>query len=61
MFILIFCIGLIVAPIYAIVKALSGKGGSAPAEMPAPQKKEPIDKHMDENYADVDWLRKGKL
>ncbi len=22
---------------------------------------DPIDRHMDENYADIDWLRKGKL
>ena len=21
----------------------------------------PIDRHMDENYADIDWLRKGKM
>ncbi len=26
-----------------------------------PRPKDPIDRHMDENYADIDWLRKGKL
>ncbi len=26
-----------------------------------PKEQDPIDKHMDENYADIDWLRKGKL
>ena len=61
MFALFFCIGLIIAPIYAIGKALTNKGGSTPPTPPAPRRKDPIDKHMDDNYADVDWLRKGKL
>ncbi len=62
MFILIFCIGLfIVVPIWLIERAAAGKDRSAPPEAPAPGKKDPIDEHMDENYADVDWLRKGKL
>ena len=60
MFALFFCIGLIIAPIYVIGKAISNKGGSAPPKTPAP-KKNPIDKHMDENYGDIDWLWKGKL
>ncbi len=60
MFIFIFCIALIIAPIYVIGKAVAGKGRSAPPD-PAPRKKDPIDKHMDENYGDIDWLRKGKL
>ena len=25
------------------------------------EEQDPIDKHMDDNYADIDWLRKGKL
>ena len=42
--------------IISIVGAVSGKGKSRP---PAP--KDPIDKYMDDNYADIDWLRNGKL
>ena len=61
MFALFFCIGMIIAPIYVIVKAIRNQGSSAPPKPPAPMKKNPIDKHMDRNYADVDWLRKGKL
>jgi hypothetical protein len=61
MYIFIFCIALIIAPIYAIGKAISGKSSPAPPKAPVPKQKDPIDRHMDENYADVDWLRKGKL
>ncbi len=61
MFIFIFCIGLFIAPIWLIGKAIAGKGRSVPPNTSAPRKKDPIDAHMDENYADVDWLRKGKL
>jgi len=25
------------------------------------ERKDPIDQYMDDNYADIDWLRKGKL
>ena len=42
--------------IIGIIGALTGKGGK---QKPAP--KDPIDRHMDENYADINWLRKGKL
>ena len=61
MFIFIFCVALIIAPIYVIGKAVAGKGRSAPPDAAASRKKDPIDKHMDENYGDIDWLRKGKL
>ncbi len=64
MFIFIFCIAVIIAPIYVIGKAVAGRGRDtppAPPPDPAPPKKDPIDRHMDENYADIDWLRKGKL
>ncbi len=58
MFIFIFCIGLFIAPIWLIGKAIAGKGRSVP---PNTSEKDPIDAYMDENYADLDWLRKGKL
>ena len=64
MFIFFFCIGLFIAPIWLIGKAIEGKERSersVPPNASAPRKKDPIDVHMDENYADVDWLRKGKL
>ena len=61
MFALFFCIAMIIAPIYVIGKAISNKGSSAPPKTPAPRKKDPADRHMDRNYADVDWLRNGKL
>lgn len=61
MFVVFVCIGLLIAPFYLIVKAMSNKGGSVPPKTSSPKRKNPIDKHMDENYGDVDWLRKGKL
>lgn len=61
MFVVFVCIGLLIAPFYLIVKAMSNKGGSVPPKSPSSKRKNPIDKHMDDNYADVDWLRKGKL
>ena len=59
MFILIFCIALVIAPIYAIISAFSGRKKAPPPAPPAG--KDPADRHMDDTYADVDWLRKGKL
>ena len=61
MFILIFCIALVLAPLCLIVQAVSRRGKAAPPTEPAPRRKDPIDEHMDENYADIDWLRRGKL
>ena len=40
----------------AIVSAVSGKGSSS-----RPTPKDPVDQYMDDNYADIDWLRNGKL
>ena len=49
-----------VALIFAVaaIIGIASRGNSKPA---APRKKNPIDKHMDDNYGDIDWLRKGKL
>ena len=46
--------------IFAVIGifGIAARGSSKPA---APRKKNPIDKHMDDNYGDIDWLRKGKL
>ena len=50
------CAVLIIAG--AAIIGIAAHGNSKPH---APRKKNPIDKHMDDNYADIDWLRKGKL
>ena len=42
-----------------IIYAIVTRGGEK--STPAPKEKDPIDKYMDDNYADIDWLRKGKL
>ena len=33
----------------------------AKSDLKNPRPQDPIDKHGDENYGDIDWLRKGKL
>ncbi len=45
--------------VVAVVKTVSGTGKNNNPSPPSGQ--DPIDKYMDENYADIDWLRKGKL
>ena len=50
------CAVLIIAG--AAIIGIAAHGNSKPS---VPRKKNPIDKHMDDNYADIDWLRKGKL
>lgn len=57
-----FIVIMIAAPaivIYALVKAVVDTKRGVKPQPPTP--KDPIDKHMDDNYADIDWLRKGKL
>ena len=62
MFVIIIGIAVLVGPFYVLIKVLSGRNDPPKSEPPrtAPRR-DPIDKHMDENYADIDWLRKGKL
>ncbi len=61
MFILIFCISLVLAPIYCICEAIAGRKKNTPPMAPPPKPQDPMDRHMDETYGDIDWLRKGKL
>ena len=42
--------------IAGIAGAFTSKGSN---QKPTP--KDPIDQYMDDNYADIDWLRNGKL
>ena len=60
MFIFIFCLGMVIAPIYCIIDAIAGKKKKDRPKA-APRRQHPIDKYMDEVYGDIDWLRKGKL
>lgn len=60
MFVVIIGLAIIIGPIYGIIAALAGSGKKSRPSSP-PARKNPIDKHMDDNYADIDWLRKGKL
>ena len=61
---LLSAIVLLIISALALIFGIAGIIGIAvrgKAEPPAPRKKDPIDKHMDDNYGDIDWLRKGKL
>jgi len=53
-------ITVIIAPVYLIIRAIVG-GGSKQSKPPAAHRQNPVDKHMDDNYADIDWLRNRKL
>ena len=50
---------MIAVPVIVIVSIISAFSDKGTNNQPRP--KDPIDKYMDDNYADIDWLRKGKL
>ena len=50
-----------VCMIYGLVKGLTSKPTTKPTATYQPKKKNPIDKHGDDNYGTIDWLTNGKL
>lgn len=53
---------MIAVPVIVIAAVIGAVSDSGKNKTPAPpSKKNPIDEYMDENYGDIDWLRKGKL
>ena len=61
MFVIIVALAVLIGPFYLLIKAIAGSNAEKPAAPRPARKQDPADKHMDETYADIDWLRNGKL